>query len=191
MRGRMKRISDIEFGYLVGLYLGDGYINYNKKDRHYRIDFSLNSERDIDIIKRLLLILRKSSFNPFIVKDKRCSALSVRINSKLLFGTLIKEKQKFRRRKFVNNNYMLGLLSGLIDSEGYVGNGEIVITQKDKTLLDTVKYICNKLNIKWTKMWYYTFIDHKIWRLRISTSFKRIPNFSCKVARMLHSGVEA
>ena len=39
-----QNISKKEWGYLVGLYYGDGYINYHKKSRHYTIEFFLNSK---------------------------------------------------------------------------------------------------------------------------------------------------
>ena len=73
-----------ERGYLIGFFLGDGYMNYNKKDRHYRVEFLFNSIRDIEIMNYIEDLLRKSELNPFFVRDKRYNSVSMRVNSKKL-----------------------------------------------------------------------------------------------------------
>lgn len=42
----MSIISQKKLGYLVGFFIGDGYSNYNKKNRHYNVEFYFNSLRD-------------------------------------------------------------------------------------------------------------------------------------------------
>jgi hypothetical protein len=44
-----ENLSEKEKGYLVGLYLGDGYAVYSKKSRHYDAEFCLNSVKDCDM----------------------------------------------------------------------------------------------------------------------------------------------
>ena len=79
---------------------------------------------------------------------------------------------------------MLGLLSGFIDAEGYVGNGEVVITQKDKKVLELFKEICIKLNIPTKKFWSFSNSrTNEVWRLRISTKIKLKDHNSCKLKR--------
>ena len=42
-----ENISNKEVGYMVGLLAGDGYLIYDKKSRHYHVEFYLNSERQV------------------------------------------------------------------------------------------------------------------------------------------------
>jgi len=62
MRGRKIQIEELtkkEQGYLFGLFEGDGYKIYDKKSRHYQIDFYLNSEKDKKLLNFLLGCLKK------------------------------------------------------------------------------------------------------------------------------------
>ena len=47
----LSNLSDLEKGYLFGLFEGDGYKYHDKKQRHYQVEFYLNSIKDIEIIK--------------------------------------------------------------------------------------------------------------------------------------------
>ena len=86
---------------------------------------------------------------------------------------------------------MLGLLSGFIDAEGYVKNGEILLTQKDKKIIMKFVKIAELLGVPIRKIWseknYRT--NNFIWRARISTEFKHLKHNSYKV-RLAYSGVE-
>jgi hypothetical protein len=86
---------------------------------------------------------------------------------------------------------MLGFVSGLIDSDGYVGKGDIVISNKYKDLLRMVQSFCKQIDV-YTKLWSQrstcngsTFI---IWRLRISTRFKYRQQYSRKILRIYGGG---
>jgi intein-encoded DNA endonuclease-like protein len=186
--GRMdtKNLSQKELGYLIGLYIGDGYSNYNKKDRHYRVDFYLNSIKDQDIMKNLIILLKRLCLNPFVFKDKRCNMNRIRVNSKKFMIFVEKMSKKFIS---LNKDYKMGLLSGFIDAEGYVTKGEIMVTQKNKYIINHFKKISESLNV-FRKLWKST--NNKsggyVWRLRISTKFKYLLHNSYKVNR-IYSGV--
>ena len=88
MRGRailvIDTLAERERGYIIGFFLGDGYMNHNKKDRHYRVEFIYNSKRDNLIMLYMERLFRKCGLNPFFVRDKRYNSISMRINSKSL-----------------------------------------------------------------------------------------------------------
>mgnify|MGYP002401761942 CR=1 FL=1 len=44
----LDNISSKDIGYMIGLFIGDGYKIH--ADRHYQVEYYLNSERDTDII---------------------------------------------------------------------------------------------------------------------------------------------
>ena len=69
MRGgemEIKKLSKKEWGYLFGLFEGDGYKLYDKKSRHYHVEFYLNSKNDKDIINFLVILLKKIELNPHL-----------------------------------------------------------------------------------------------------------------------------
>lgn len=177
--------SDKVAGYLVGLFIGDGYSNYNKKNRHYNVEFYLNSVKDSDIIKFLCTLLTKMGHNYRLHKDKRYNCIRVRVSSKSLFKFMQVEIDKFYQLGIKNEEFDLGLLSGFIDAEGYVGNGEIVLTQKEYKTLEQIKRVCEANKIQTRRFWssdnYKS--TSKIWRLRIATSFREHSHISRKIAR--------
>jgi len=112
----------------------------------------------------------------------------IRLNSKKFYEILSKF-QYIKCRK--NEEFMLGFVSGLIDSDGYVGKGDIVISNKYKDLLRMVQSFCKQIDV-YTKLWSQrstcngsTFI---IWRLRISTRFKYRQQYSRKILRIYGGG---
>jgi len=45
-----KNLKEEEKGYLLGFFEGEGYKYHDKKNRHYYVEFSLNSKKDKEII---------------------------------------------------------------------------------------------------------------------------------------------
>lgn len=177
-----ESISNQELGYLVGLYLGDGYIAPND---NYRLEFYLNSINDKCIQDYLLSICNKLHVNLFIIRDKRYNYNKLRVNSKELINVIKLLEHDFSDFKLVNKELLMGSVSGFIDAEGYVNHGEIVVTQKDKDVLEKFIKYSELLNIKITRFWSSDNpkSKNKIWRLRISTQFKNMHHNSQKVFR--------
>jgi len=178
----IENISQIEIGYLVGLFLGDGY-SYQDKTKCYHVEFFLNSRRDNDIKNYLLILLKKASLNPILLKDKRCNCIRIRVNSKDFY--------KFLRsyKNLLNNiDFKCGFISGLIDADGYVNFQKSFITIKNtkKQLLNLVKKSLKTMNInstlskkrKTNKNW------SEIYELYISTKILNINNNSIKFNRI-------
>ena len=70
---RMKNIVLKEEGYLLGLFLGDGYSYHYKKHRHYVVEYHLNSKKDKDILQFLCTLLKRINLHPSVFKDRRCN----------------------------------------------------------------------------------------------------------------------
>jgi hypothetical protein len=106
-RIEVGNLSEKEKGYLVGLFLGDGYANYNKNDRHYNTEFFLNSIRDKDIQEFLISILTKMNLFAQIYKDSRYNVNKIRVSSRMFFEFLQNEIffPKLRALPPIKNSY--------------------------------------------------------------------------------------
>ena len=179
-----KNLSDKEIGYLAGLFVGDGYANYNKKDRHYNVEFYLHSSRDQDIQIYLSSILKKAKLHLTIFKDPRYKVNRVKISSRIFLYFIREQVQKFKIKHRFNKEFLLGVVSGFIDAEGCVKKGSIHIAQKDGRTIQKIQEMCHKMrvncNIRKTKNTPKGFI----WRGIISTRFKYLPHNSRKVGRI-------
>jgi hypothetical protein len=177
-------LSEKEKGYLIGLFLGDGYAIYDKKNRHYNIEFYLNSVKDTDIQDYLLQILRKSNTIAQIFKDQRCNVNRIRVSSKMFFHFL---QNEIRRFKYQGTNaakdFLFGVLSGLIDAEGWVCYGTILFSQKGDWLAHQFEQVCKRLNVRFSSRQRNNTCGGKIWRIYVSTSFKYLAHVSKKVMR--------
>ncbi len=139
---------------------------------------------------KVVLLLKKIELNSYLINNNGC--VEVKVNS-ILFMDYMKESLK----KWWDEpeSYLLGVISGLIDSDGNIGNGEIVITNKNKSILKKVKEIINKKNIH-TKLWIKQNKGKEdkwkfnIYKLRIGTALKNLDHCSLKV-KFLNSGDSA
>jgi hypothetical protein len=183
----LKKTSVKERGYLLGLYEGDGYIYHNLKDRHYTVEFFLNSERDKDIIKFVHLLLKKLELNPFLIKDKRFNCMKIKVNSKDMYNFINQDYQFLLNDK----DFAIGFLSGFIDAEGNVSKNSLRLTNTDMNLMSiasnilTLNSIKSKISLRKKSV-----KDTKpIYSMYISVKFKSLDHISLKAER-LHSGVE-
>ena len=181
-------LTEKEKGYLVGLFLGDGYALHSKKDRHYNTEFYLNSNKDLDIQEYLIDLLKKANISPQVAKDPRYNVNRIRASSKLFFMFLQNEIVEFESKGVsqIEIQFLLGFISGVIDSEGWVSrtHGTILITQKDKWLITQVELICKRLNIHCSSRQRDNSYGRRIWRTYVSTSFKYLPHVSKKMGRV-------
>lgn len=177
-------ISEKEKGYLLGLFLGDGYASYYEKEKRHRIDFTLNSIKDKDIQEYLILILKKANLSHCLVKDKRFNANYIRISGHSFFFYLHELSNAFSSNlRFFNKDFLLGVLSGFIDAEGCIYNGTILITQKSGLTIKRMQDICKIFGINCTLKEKKNYPEGYIWRGFVSTSFKYLPHVSQKVRR--------
>lgn len=173
--------NEKEKGYIYGLYEGDGYAYHNKKDRHYSVEFYLDSERNKDIQKFLVSLLKKENFNVHIFKDKRFNCNRIRVHSKQFFEFINKKNRKFSR------NFKIGFVSGMIDSEGYVNPNKrmIRVCNTDKELLLLMCKFLRFLGINYSLKKKKRGIKDKIQQYVVSISirFKKLNHVSQKAGR--------
>lgn len=187
MRGRdisFEKLDEKEKGYLFGLFEGDGYSVHDKKSRHYHIEFYLNSEKDGDIIKYLVFLLSKIGLVPNLYKDKRFNCMRIRVYSKKLFGIISKNisiKNKC-------NNFCIGYVSGMIDSEGHVSNKKhyIMIVNTNEKALKNCGLFLNKKGVNYSISKRKPSSKDKLdsYRMFISVSFKSLNHLSIKAGKL-------
>jgi len=138
-------LSEKEKGYLFGIFEGDGYKLYDKKSRHYSVEFYLNSLKDREIISFIVKLLIKIGLNPNIYQDKRYNCKRIRVYSKDSFNLINKNVELSNKTK----DFKIGSISGLIDSEGYVNKIKsfIMVINTNKNLLDKSRLFLEKIGI--------------------------------------------
>jgi hypothetical protein len=187
MRGRefdWKKLTEIEKGYLFGLFEGDGYKFYDKKSRHYHVEFYFNSVKDIKIIIRLIGLLKKIGFSPNSYKDKRFNCLRIRLYSKSLYHLLIKSIELVNK----SGDFSLGYISGLIDSEGHVNKSKnyILVINTNKKVLEQSKKFLKDFGIKSSISLRKKYRKDKknSYRMYISVNFKSLNHVSIKAGNL-------
>lgn len=134
--------------YSLGVFLGDGNISKNKNGNQLRI--SCSSEEIMDRVSQVYPSMSK-------VKKKGCDkCFGYRFSSR---GEFYKElirlglENKTAGDKFIpeeckisDSSYRLNLLSGLIDTDGYVSRkGVVSYITKSKRLAEDIQQICRSL----------------------------------------------
>ena len=189
MRGREKEVnfralSEKEKGYLFGLFEGDGYKIYDKKSRHYHIEFYLNSIKDLEIINFLSFLLLKINLLPNIYQDKRYNCKRIRVYSKQLFKIMEKNISLNKETK----EFCIGYCSGMIDSEGYVNSAKSTISVINTNLrvLKEMKKFLEKGKIKSSISKRKKGIKDKLdnYRMYISVKFKSVKHLSIKAGKL-------
>ncbi|MBN2421004.1 hypothetical protein JXB27_01865 [Candidatus Woesearchaeota archaeon] len=183
---KLENISTKERGYLLGLFIGDGYANYHEKSRHHSITFTLNSVRDNDIQTYLVFLLKKMNLVFCIVKDKRFNANNIKINSKEFYFYFKEISWKFKNDFFYfDKEFLLGVISGFIDAEGSVSSrSTISIAQKNGSTMQKMKQIANLFSVNCSIRECPNMPSGNIWRGLVSTTFKYLPHCSQKVKRV-------
>lgn len=147
---KIENLTSKERGYLLGLFIGDGYLSYHQNSRRHKVEFCLNSEKDKDIQDFLIKILNKARLHSYVFKDPRFNANYIRVGSQEFFFYISELLKKFKSKNKFSDDFLLGVLSGFIDAEGCVYNGTIQITQKDTETINNIKAICNSFKINCT-----------------------------------------
>jgi hypothetical protein len=172
-------ISQMERGYLMGLFSGDGYCHHDTKSRHFTVEFFLHSERDVKIQVYLVIILKKLGLNSVIYKDKRYHCNRVRVYSKQ-FYEFINQNEAVSSKEF-----KVGFISGIIDAEGNVSHkkSHIIVVNTKKELLARVKTYLSGLGISSTLTIKKCFNQKwsKLYVLNISYEYINIKSNSLKV----------
>lgn len=179
----VSSLGTSELGYLIGLFIGDGSICTDRKSRHYKVAFSLNPWKDSDTQNFLIKLLREMTLNPFTVWANGC--IDIRVNSKN-FTTFLRKREKVSDFDLRDREFFIGFLSGLIDSDGYVEKGDIVVSMKNPEILRKVQKAAERFHIRsrLRKQIQTKPGGSEIWRLHVTTNFKRTNHLSRKIKRI-------
>ncbi len=143
-----------ELGYLIGFILGDGNIYIDAKRYDYRLRLFPNSNEK-QIIRRLLSIILKIGLKPNVFTRDKVSIISVRSKKFInILSVIIDKLLSSKCVKHLSNEFLLGLIEGLIDSDGNIewrrrGYFCAAITNHDKNKIELVVNICKKLDINY------------------------------------------
>ena len=130
----IRTLTEKEQGYLVGMFVGDGYINrwFDKNENRQRfvVKFVLGKQRDQDIADYLQFIFNKAGKRTTRLSEK--TKLIIKVSSKSFVEYLAKYVRNLgqvrgqsRRKMLVDienwsYHFKLGFISGMIDSDGYI-----------------------------------------------------------------------
>ncbi|HDQ59999.1 MAG TPA: hypothetical protein ENN30_02285 [Candidatus Woesearchaeota archaeon] len=177
----VKRVKSKQMGYLVGLFLGDGYAYHDKNSRHYTVEFSLHRKKDKSVIKKLVELFKKLKFKVYKIKENRSKSVKLRLHSKALMELIQKKQKEFFKKKYFFEDYKLGVVSGYIDAEGKVaGTRKIVLREKKLRLLRIIKKFCSSLGISTVKIAPVKVNGKRVWQTTAS-GFKGLKHNSVKI----------
>jgi len=141
-----------EFGYFIGLVIGDGSIV--KYKRWHRIQFSSPFKEYVDIFNDVAKALFPNiSISRYYYKKENCYGAV--ITSKRLYEFLKKIKKDGDMWDIpcgYPDEFYFGLIGGLIDAEGWIYNRCVGIANKHKENLMQIKDIMKKLGIVYGKI---------------------------------------
>lgn len=141
----LNHLSEIDYGWFVGFFLGDGYIGHTLKGKPSSLSFT-KQEQILDYIKDVLV--------PNILWNKhkderRDNTYTIAVHSVELVGEFTKLGLSGTSASKVlpewvyrsNEDFLRGLLSGYLDADGYLG--ELEIASKSLSLLKGFRDIFN------------------------------------------------
>lgn len=182
----LDALSEEETGYVTGLFAGDGY-RCNDGFRHFIVEFYLNPKSDLKIASKIIDLLKRINLKPSTMIVHK--SLRIRVLSKKLFMYVPKIQGSVTMQP---DKFLVGYISGLLDSDGYVVKGDMVISNSDKRLIDEAFFILRKLGV-YTRIWSSLCTNPRnktskslIWRLRVGTSFRTLQNLSEKIVRVYY-----
>jgi hypothetical protein len=156
------QLSDLELGWLIGCYAGDGSRHLKKGDYSYSIKFALN-ENEYPIVERVEAFLAKCGLRTWrSIEGKR---VYVRCKNKKFYHFVEKYLawEGIRKSKSVHladfgsysGDFLFGFLCGIIDAEG--GTKKLYISTSSKLLAENIMAISSLMNMRSKKYSYDVF----------------------------------
>lgn len=148
----VENLSDLELGWLVGLYAGDDSRNFRKKTYSYSVKFALNTH-EYPIIEYVEGLLSQCGIKTWrSIEQKR---VYVRCINKKLYeftktclawtGTRKSYSVRLSDLSAYNENFLFGFLCGIIDADG--GTKRLHISTSSEELANNIQSICDKIGI--------------------------------------------
>lgn len=124
----LSALTELERGYIIGAFIGDGSRISESKSGHYGVKFALDSKSDKEIANFLQELFVKADKRVTLYTEETWFALKV-YSLKLLeflLGFVKYEEIEGKKRKILREfenwplDFKLGFISGLIDTDGFV-----------------------------------------------------------------------
>jgi len=136
-----SKLSERDEGYLLDFFIGDGNIFIKESNGQYRVRMFCN-KRETKIIAKVGDLLRQVCDNvrEYVVEND--GTIVLRVHSKALVGILRSKVDKDKTLKTLEfpEETGIGLIEGLIDSDGYIRRKYVEITSsRKKKLADQVR----------------------------------------------------
>ena len=153
---------DKEFAYMVGKWIGDGWIRNDKEKRRYCVGFAFNSKEKKEIDRTLEFFKEKLGLIGKIYKSKEKNLVQVVFYSKILTNFFVDSFPCYEKTsrtkhlsyfKYLPDEKLRSLLKGYISADGHTRKySETITTTSIKLALD-VKEALQYLNItsSWTE----------------------------------------
>lgn len=162
MRLDLSALDERERSYLVGFFVGDGSQFSARKSGHYGVKFALDANRDAEIALLLCDLFVKAGKQTNSYQED--SWLVIKVYSKKLLAFLsgfvsYSEIEGKKRKVLIGfedwpHQFRIGVLSGLIDSDGYVhrkegrfGHFGADITTTNQVLANQLVGLCRSLGL--------------------------------------------
>ena len=170
----LQTISERQWGYLIGFYIGDGNIFTKRNDGIYRLRFFLG-RGDARARKRLETILKKLALRVRRYRDKDNTEV-IEVHSKELVKSVSETCNKNGLKIKVRSiRFLRGFLEGLIDSDGYVQRNYAEITTCNEKLKDNIVEVLRTFRIRPNLRNYTSPISKKSgWRVGFSLGGLRL-----------------
>ncbi|MDI6806948.1 MAG: hypothetical protein QMD14_04020 [Candidatus Aenigmarchaeota archaeon] len=183
----INKISEKEWGYLVGFFIGDGYI------RKGRIIVLALSDRDVEkgVCAKLTQIISKSGKRSWIYKKKNRSIqltvaskdLAAHLKSIISFEDGNKSKTVSLNSLHHSTEFLKGLIGGLIDSDGNADRVAYFSTISGK-LFHQIQKVSNHLKIRTGCYEHFTPKGNKAYNIWFrNRDVKKIPLPSIKLQK--------
>jgi len=133
-RMNVDALTETEQGYLVGMFVGDGYINTwvdkNQNRQRFIVKIALDAQRDQDVADYVQFLFSKAGKRTTRFIEE--TTLIIKASSKefakylLKYVKVIKQEKDHPLNKILLNeenwsqDFKFGFISGIIDSDGYV-----------------------------------------------------------------------
>ena len=152
----IDNLDDTFIGELIGLFVGDGNLFFDKKSYGYTIRyfFNVTEKNYVNYVSNLFLANLKKE--PHI--SKNLNVLVLRYYSKNLFNFILnyvswgisrdvkgnnrKSRTVYLKDSIFSKNFKIGFLRGFIDSDGYISNKKVLFASaSEKIMLQTKKFL--------------------------------------------------
>jgi hypothetical protein len=151
-------LPEEKVGELIGAFAGDGNYYWHKTiSPKHKITYCLSNITDKEYAWYISNLLKKLNLNSMIFVNKKQNRIDVTVNSKEFIAFikryLVWEKDKAHTIRLRNNvenysnKFLIGFARGLMDTDGFLNEGNAICACISKRLIDNLDKIFKKFKI--------------------------------------------